>query len=111
VAHQNIVAQALKTRKTIVAECDAGLMKFVVPIFIGDEFLGTAGGCGLLKNQGRVDTYLIHRTTDMDEQEIRNLAEDVETIPSDRLADVTDYVEKKVAESVRQFNESGRNPN
>ena len=46
VAHQNIAARVLKTRKTVIDECDAGLMKFAVPIFVGNEFLGVAGGCG-----------------------------------------------------------------
>ena len=102
VAHQNIAARAAKTGETIVAECDAGLMKFVVPIFAGDKFLGTAGGCGLLKSQGQVDAYLVHRTTDMKEEDVRNLAEDIEKIPQDRLADVVAFVEKKVVECIRE---------
>ena len=32
VAHQNIAAQARRTRKPVIAECDAGLMKLVAPI-------------------------------------------------------------------------------
>ena len=103
VAHQNIAAQARKTRKPLVAECDAGLMKFVVPIFIGDEFLGTAGGCGLLRSQEPVDVYLVHRTCGMAEDAVQNLAQDIQRIPSDRLTDVVDYVEKAVAECTRQF--------
>ncbi len=103
VAHQNIAAQAAKSKKTIVAECDAGLMKFVVPIFVGDEFLGTAGGCGLRYGQGEVDAYLVHRTSDMDEQHVRELAGGIDTIAPDTLADVIDYVENKVAESVSIF--------
>ena len=96
VAHQNIAAQAMQTRKTIVAECDAGLMKFAVPIFVGDEFLGTAGGCGLLRDQEQVDAYLIRRTADMDKETIKSLAEEIETIPLDRLESVVDFVENKV---------------
>ena len=45
--NQNFMAQAEKTRKPVIAECDAGLVKIAVPIFNKDEFLGTAGGCGL----------------------------------------------------------------
>ena len=103
VAHQNIAARAAKTGETIIAECDAGLMKFVVPIFAGDKFLGTAGGCGLLKSRGQVDAYLVHRTTDMKEEDVRNLAEDIEKIPQDRLVDVVAFVEKKVVESIQEF--------
>jgi ligand-binding sensor protein len=98
VAHQNIAAQALKTGRTIVAECDAGLMKFAVPIISRDEFLGVAGGCGLLRGQEMVDSYLVHRTTDMAEDDAKNLSEDIDTIPDDRLQSAIDYLEKKVAQ-------------
>jgi ligand-binding sensor protein len=101
VAHQNIAAQALKTGQTIVAECDAGLMKFAVPIFVRDEFLGVAGGCGLLRGQEKVDAYLVHRTTDMDEKAAENLSEEIETISELSLQSVIDYLEHKVAEIIR----------
>jgi len=110
VAHQNIAAQAIKTGKTVVDECDAGLMKFVVPIFVENEFLGTAGGCGLLRSQEQVDAYLVHRTTDLDENVVENLSEDIETIPNDRLESAISYLEKKVTEIIRELksNSQGR---
>jgi hypothetical protein len=93
----------MKSKKTVVAESDAGLMKFVVPIFVGDEVLGTAGGCGLRNGPGEVDTYLVHRTSDLDEQHVQNLAGEIGTIAPDTLADVIDYVENTVAETVSNF--------
>jgi ligand-binding sensor protein len=103
VAHQNIAAQALKTGKTTVAECDAGLMKFAVPIFLDGEFLGVAGGCGRLRDQEQVDTYLVHRTAGMEEEAVNNLSEDIETISTNRLASVIDYLENKVTEIVQEY--------
>ena len=103
VAHQNIAARTIKTRKTVVDECDAGLMKFAVPIFVEDEFLGAAGGCGLLRNQEQVDAYLVHRTTDLDEKVVEELAQDIETIPNDTLKAVINYLEKTVTEIIREF--------
>jgi ligand-binding sensor protein len=103
VAHQNIAAQAIKTRKTIVNECDAGLMKFAVPIFVDNEFLGVAGGCGLLRDQQQVDTYLVHRTTGMDQDVVEELSENIETIANDRLESTISYVENKVGEFIREF--------
>ena len=103
VAHQNIAARASKTRRTVVAECDAGLMKFVVPIYVGDVCQGTAGGCGLLRDPNQVDTYLISRTADMDEKNVQNLAEDVEMIPKIRLELVIDYVQKQVNKVTRNY--------
>ena len=103
VAHQNIAAQTIKTGKTVVDECDAGLMKFAVPIFVENEFLGVAGGCGLLRNQEQVDTYLVHRTTGLAEEIVEDLSQNIETIPNHRLESAIRYLEKKVAEIIREF--------
>ena len=103
VAHQNIAAQAIKTGKTIVNECDAGLMKFAVPIFVENEFLGVAGGCGLLRDRQQVDTYLVHRTTGMAEEDVEGLSKNIATIPNYRLESTISYVENKVAEIIREF--------
>ena len=42
--NQYFMAQAKQTRRPVIGECDAGLLKIAVPIFIDDEFMGTAGG-------------------------------------------------------------------
>lgn len=103
VAHQNIAARTIKTGKTVVDECDAGLMKFAVPIFVKNEFLGVAGGCGLLRDQQQVDAYLVHRTTGMAQDVVEELSQRIETIPNDRLEATISYVENEVAEIIRAF--------
>ena len=103
VAHQNVAAQVLKTRETVIDECDAGLMKFAVPIFVDEEFMGVAGGCGKLRGKGQVDTYLVHRTADLDEKFVSELSGDIETIGEDRLESIISYVERKVDEIVEEF--------
>ena len=103
VAHQNVAAQVLKTRETVFDECDAGLMKFAVPIFVEDEFLGVAGGCGKLRGNGQVDAYLVHRTADLDEKVVGDLSSDIETISENRLASVVSYVENRVNEIIEDF--------
>lgn len=111
VAHQNVAAQAIKTGKTIVEECDAGLMKFAVPIFVANEFLGVAGGCGLLRDEQQVDTYLVHRTTGMAEDVVRELSKNIATIPNDRLESTISYLENEVAEIIREFSTVARHAN
>ena len=106
VAHQNIATQALKTKKTIVDQCDAGLMKFAVPIFVDDDFLGVAGGCGMLMDEEQVDAYLVHRTAGLDEKTAKNLSEDIEIISNDRLSSVIDFLEKKVLELTRDLEQA-----
>jgi len=46
-AHMNLAAQAMRGRATVIEECDAGMIKLVVPIFVGEEFIGAVGACGL----------------------------------------------------------------
>jgi ligand-binding sensor protein len=93
----------MKNRQTIIDECDAGLMKFAVPIFLQGEFVGVAGGCGKLRGQGQVEAYLVHRTTDLDENIVNELAGDIETISEDRLESVINYVETRVDEVIEEY--------
>lgn len=108
VAHQNVAAQAVKTRETIVEECDAGLMKFAVPIFMDNEFIGVAGGCGKLRGDGQIDDYLVHRTAGMDMEVIEELSRDIETIENENLKSVISYVEKKVTQIISDFKSDHR---
>jgi ligand-binding sensor protein len=96
VAHQNAANQARKTGNAAIVECDAGLVKVVVPIFVNDEFLGVAGGCGLLLKDSEVDTFLVNKTTDIDVEKIENLANDIATISMEKLQSVIRYIEKEL---------------
>ena len=96
VAHQNAANQAQKTRDAAIIECDAGLVKVVVPIFVEDEFLGVAGGCGLLLQDSEVDTFLVNKTTDIDLEKIGNLSNDIAIISMEQLKSVIRYIEKEL---------------
>ena len=96
VAHQNAAKQAQKTRNPAIVECDAGLVKVVVPIFVNDEFLGVAGGCGLLLKDSEVDTSLINKTTDLDVGEIEDLSNDIAIISVEKLKSVIKYIEEEL---------------
>jgi ligand-binding sensor protein len=76
-AHTNMAAMARNSRSPVVEECDAGMVKIVVPIFAGDEFLGAAGGCGLLLEDGEVDTFMVNRSADISEDEVAALSREV----------------------------------
>jgi ligand-binding sensor protein len=96
VAHQNAANQAKKSKSPAIIECDAGLAKVVVPIFVDDEFLGVAGGCGLLQKGSEVDSFLINKTTGIDVGEIENLSDDIAIILSVKLKSVIKYIEQEL---------------
>lgn len=96
--NQNFMAQAKQTRQPVIDECDAGMMKIAVPIFSQNEFLGTAGGCGLLPAGGKVETFLIEKTAGLTETEIAGLCEDIGTMSEDQAEKMAAFIEDKIAE-------------
>ncbi len=101
-AHMNMANEADRTGKPVIEECDAGLLKIVVPIFYNDEFLGAAGGCGLLTSDGEVDTFAVNKITGIDEAEVEKLSEGIPAIDEDTARSVSDYFAEKVNELVRK---------
>ena len=101
VAHQNMAAQALKTRATVIAECDAGLLKICVPVFAGDEFVGIVGGCGRLPVGGEVDAFAVEKAAGIPEAEVEKLAAGVRPMDMDEARDMAGFLEAKVAEIVK----------
>jgi ligand-binding sensor protein len=96
--NQNFMAQARQTEKAVIGECDAGLIKVAVPIFGDGEFLGTAGGCGLLPEGGELETFMVEKTTGLSETEISSLCEGMGSMPQEKAAEMADYIEKRIAD-------------
>jgi ligand-binding sensor protein len=101
--NQNFTAQAKATRSAVVDECDAGLLKITVPIFAGEEFLGTAGGCGLLLEDGEVEDFMVQKTTGMDEDEIAALCQGIGTMTEDEAREVAAVIEERITQIVKDF--------
>jgi ligand-binding sensor protein len=103
VAHMNLSAQAKQTQESLVEECDAGLVKIIVPIFIKDEFLGAVGACGFLLEGGEVDSFLVNMTTGIDEEEIERLSADIETISIGKSRIILSFIEEEISKIIRKF--------
>ena len=98
VAHQNIASQAMRNREPVIAECDGGLIKLVVPIFVGDEFLGVVGGCGHLPVDGEVEIFLISKTTGIDEKEIEDLSYDIKIMSKEEAQSTVEFIRQEAEE-------------
>jgi len=103
VAHQNMAVMAQNSRFPVIEECDAGLIKIVVPIFVGDDFIGAAGGCGLLMEDGEVDDFMINKTTDLPEEKIAALAGSVATITPQEAEILAAYIAGEIDRVVKRF--------
>ena len=102
-AHQNIAGQAKQTRKPVVGECDAGLVKIAVPIFLNDQFLGVAGGCGKIINGSEVESFLINKITGMSEARIEALSKDIHRMEASSPHDIVQYVQQRIDKMVKDY--------
>ena len=93
VAHMNLAAEAANTRKPVNGECDAGMAKYVVPIFHGDVFLGVAGGCGVLCDDGEVDAFMLDKTLGMPAATVDSLSDGIARLTSQQMAELAAFVE------------------
>ena len=103
VAHQNMAVMAQNGRAPVIEECDAGLIKIVVPIFAGDEFIGAAGGCGLLMEDGEVDDFMINKTTELAEETITKLAGSVATLSQQEAENLAAYIAGEIDRVVKRY--------
>ena len=64
----------------MIVECDAGLLKLVVPILFNEEYLGVIGGCGFLANTGEVGVFAINKITGLEDEKINALSSGIPTM-------------------------------
>ncbi|MBW2250166.1 MAG: PocR ligand-binding domain-containing protein [Deltaproteobacteria bacterium] len=103
VAAQNFTSETKTTRKPMIGECDIALVKVAAPIFVGDTFLGTAGGCGLLPEDGEVEEFMVQKSTGLEEEKIAELADGIEVMSETRAREFADYITARIAEVVSRY--------
>lgn len=103
VAHMNVAAQTKRAQTAFIEECDAGLMKLVVPIFVGGEFIGAFGVCGVMLEDSEADAFLINKITDIDEDRIASLSKDVAQISHASAEEIKDHITERISAIVRDF--------
>ena len=102
VAHMNLAVMAQNSGQTIVEECDAGIVKIVVPIFVTDTFVGAVGACGKCLDDGEVDSFLVNKVTGIDEEKVESLARDIARISTETIARLIAYVEEEIKQIIQR---------
>jgi len=106
VAHMNLANEAAKTHAAVIEECDGGLLKIVLPIFVAGTCIGAVGGCGLLAEDGEVDSFMINKTTEIPEEEIEALAATVGTMSRARAEETAQLIKQRLEAIIADFNKS-----
>ena len=71
-------SQAAATGEPVVDECDAGLVKICVPILARGVHEGDLNACGLLAEDGEVETYLVSKAAGVPETEAEHAARNMQ---------------------------------
>lgn len=107
-ANLNFMAEAKATGKTVIAECDAGLVKIAVPVFFDGEFLGTVGGCGKLPQGGEAEEFLIAKTTGLSDDAVAAICSTVGEISGEKAVEMAEYIENRLREIITHAKNTGR---
>jgi ligand-binding sensor protein len=103
--NQHFMAQAKQTRRPVIGECDAGLLKIAVPIIVDDEFMGTAGGCGLLPAGGEVETFLLEKTMGLRKEQINDLCDGLGSMTQEQAEEMAAFIEQRLAQYVADYHQ------
>ena len=103
VAHMNLAEIGRQTGEPVIEECDAGLVKLVVPIIADGAFIGAFGACGLMLEGGEVDSFLINKITGIDEERVDALAPEVGTISQEAMESLRDEVKERIDRIVADY--------
>jgi ligand-binding sensor protein len=104
-AHMNISAQAMRNRATVIEECDAGMIKLVVPIFMGAEFIGAVGACGMKLEDGDIDSFLVNKMTGIAEDTVEGLSATVPAIARGKAERTRRHIAESVEKIIAEFTE------
>jgi len=85
---QFMAQEAERTRKPVIDACEAGMSKFVIPIFFKGEYQGTLTGCGICVHRKEIESFVIEKSSKMKEEEICRLAQDVNEIEQAKVDDM-----------------------
>jgi ligand-binding sensor protein len=92
------IVQANKDFAT--GECDAGCIKFLVPVFFKGEFVGMVGGCGCEPAGSEMDAFYISKLLSKTKEETEKLLASVKHITEDKLNEAISYTRKELQESL-----------
>lgn len=99
-AHMNIATLAMRSQQPVIDECDAGMLKLVVPIFANEEFVGAVGACGFLLDDGEVDEFLVNKMTEISQSKIESLNTDIPNITTAKAKALGQYILNQINEII-----------
>lgn len=97
-ANQVVAAQAARTGRPVVEQCDAGLAKICAPVMVQGEFLGSVGCCGLRLDGARPEVDYLARVLGREPEDVARLAFSVGSVSRERAGELAAFMAGRVRE-------------
>ncbi len=97
-AQQRLSKIAQEKKDCVVDECDAGFIKFLMPLYVNSEFVGMIGGCGCLAIDTEIDGFHISKL--LNEEDIADILSSTKHISKDALREAMQFVQEQAREIV-----------
>ena len=85
---QFMVKKAKSTQKPVIDACEAGMIKFLIPLFLDTDFIGSITVCGSCAPGEEIETFAIAKSTKMNEKEIMPLVKKVPEVDQEKVTGV-----------------------
>lgn len=107
-SHKAMAELVRKEGKIIVGTCQAGLLNIALPVFVGNDFAGIVGGCGLLPPKGEVDADVVNAITGMEKNAATTLGQNIRRLSPEEIETQVRYLEDRVLDIVARYKEGYR---
>ena len=89
-AQQSMAQETKERKRPVIDACDAGMSKFVIPIFFKGDFVGTLTACGAHIPGTELENFIIEKATKTNGQDIEELVRQVPQCDEKKVAKVVE---------------------
>lgn len=96
IAQMSMLAMARHTGETVIEECDAGMVKIVAPIVVGDELVGSVSACGRLLEEGELEHAYVAEVTGQEQGEVERLSSSVRPVTQAEAETIAAWMTERI---------------
>ena len=95
---QHCTKRMTESPAAFIEECEAGMLKIMVPVYTNGDLLGAVGCCGSLDEDMELDTFLVAKALEADEGEIVKAGGTVPCVSRNKAEETLAWIEARLDE-------------
>ena len=91
--------EAIKTHKPVLVSCEANMSKCLIPVFSGEEFMGSVVVCGTAIPGDGITVSKIAESINTTEEEVNRMIRQVPEVETEKVSEVAERVFEQIHEA------------